>query len=274
MFRGGGWQGGEEVRGGSHACLRINEIGIRNFQFIQLPCMLSCFCRVWLCNPMDGSPPGFSVHGILQARMLEWVTTSSSRGSSQPRDQTHVLCLLHWQVGSSPLTPPGKPEILLVRMLIMRHTEVGSLWYTEWPWEKALCTLGTESTLRAPHSHTSVAAQSWGKAEGQWDSSWATPILRDLSQSEPLVLCTVVVVQSNSCDPMGCSPPGSSGWWTLNKYKTSGNHGKNQPIARNQHEPQRKTMPIRAWRTDLQLTFPWHRSSIISSANTPTLIFW
>ena len=39
-----------------------------------------------LCNPMDCSPPGSSVHEILQARLLEWVAISYSRGSSQPRD--------------------------------------------------------------------------------------------------------------------------------------------------------------------------------------------
>ena len=43
-----------------------------------------------LCNPMDGSLPGSSVHEILQARILEWITMPSSRGSSQPRDQTCV----------------------------------------------------------------------------------------------------------------------------------------------------------------------------------------
>ena len=43
-----------------------------------------------LCDPMDCSPPGSSVHGILQARILEWVAIPSSRGSSRPRDQTHV----------------------------------------------------------------------------------------------------------------------------------------------------------------------------------------
>ena len=43
-----------------------------------------------LCNPMDCSPPGSSVHGILQARILEWVALSFSRGSSWPRDQTQV----------------------------------------------------------------------------------------------------------------------------------------------------------------------------------------
>ena len=43
-----------------------------------------------LCNPMECSPPGSSVHGTLQARIQEWVAISSSRGSSQLRDQTSV----------------------------------------------------------------------------------------------------------------------------------------------------------------------------------------
>ena len=43
-----------------------------------------------LCNPMDCSPPGYSVRGILQSRILEWVTVSFSRGSSQPRDWSQV----------------------------------------------------------------------------------------------------------------------------------------------------------------------------------------
>ena len=43
-----------------------------------------------LCDPMDCSPPGSSLHGILQARVLEWIAVSFSRGSSQPRDRTRV----------------------------------------------------------------------------------------------------------------------------------------------------------------------------------------
>ena len=43
-----------------------------------------------LCDPMDCSLPGSSVHGILQARILEWVAMISSRGSSPPRDVTQV----------------------------------------------------------------------------------------------------------------------------------------------------------------------------------------
>ena len=46
-----------------------------------------------LCDPMDCSPPGSSVHGILQARILEWVAMSSSRGSSQIRDQNCISCI-------------------------------------------------------------------------------------------------------------------------------------------------------------------------------------
>ena len=43
-----------------------------------------------LCDPIDCSPPGSFLHGILQARILEWVAISFSRGSSQPRDRTQV----------------------------------------------------------------------------------------------------------------------------------------------------------------------------------------
>ena len=46
-----------------------------------------------LCNPKDQSPPGSSVLGILQARILEWVVLPSSRGSSLPRDQIHSPCI-------------------------------------------------------------------------------------------------------------------------------------------------------------------------------------
>ena len=52
-----------------------------------------------LCNPMDCSQPGSSVHGILQARILGWVAMPFSRGSSQSRDQAHisyVSCVVRW----------------------------------------------------------------------------------------------------------------------------------------------------------------------------------
>ena len=71
-------------------------------------CVLSCFSRVRLCDPMDCSPPDCSVHGIPQARIGEWVAGSSSRGASQEELSLCLLCLLHWQVVSLPLAPPGK----------------------------------------------------------------------------------------------------------------------------------------------------------------------
>ena len=46
-----------------------------------------------LCNPTDCSPPGSSVHGILQARILEWVAILFSRGSSWPWDWTGLSCI-------------------------------------------------------------------------------------------------------------------------------------------------------------------------------------
>ena len=56
--------------------------------------VLSCFDCVWLFVTFwTVAPPGSSVHGILQARTLEWVATPSSRGPSQPRDRTWVSCV-------------------------------------------------------------------------------------------------------------------------------------------------------------------------------------
>ena len=56
-------------------------------------CVLVAQSCLSLCDPMDCSPTGFSVHGILQARILEWVAIPFSRGSSWPRDQTLVSCI-------------------------------------------------------------------------------------------------------------------------------------------------------------------------------------
>ena len=59
-----------------------------------------------LCDPMDCSPPGSSVQGILQARILEWVALPSSRGSSSPRDRTCISCIVD---GFFSTEPQGKP---------------------------------------------------------------------------------------------------------------------------------------------------------------------
>ena len=61
---------------------------------------------------MDCSSPGSSVHGILQARILEWVAISFSRGSSQPRDQTWLFCIVGrfftvWDIREAPKESPA-----------------------------------------------------------------------------------------------------------------------------------------------------------------------
>ena len=59
---------------------------------LMLHLLASLIGTLWylLCDPIDCSLPGSSIHGIFQARILEWVAISSSRRSSQPRDQTPV----------------------------------------------------------------------------------------------------------------------------------------------------------------------------------------
>ena len=63
-----------------------------------------------LCNPIDYSLPGSSVHGILQARILKWVAMPFARGSSRPKDRTCDSCLLRCQEGSLPLVSPEPPQ--------------------------------------------------------------------------------------------------------------------------------------------------------------------
>ena len=61
-----------------------------------------------LCDLMDYSLPGSSVYRILQAKILESVAMSSSRDLPDQGSNPSLLCLLHWEVGSLPLAPPGK----------------------------------------------------------------------------------------------------------------------------------------------------------------------
>ena len=91
---------------------------------LQHPCthaksLQSCLT---LCDPMNHSSPGSSVHGILQARILEWLTVPSSRGSSWSRDWTHVSyiscierpVLYHWSHLGSPLWASKQDLIPLI----------------------------------------------------------------------------------------------------------------------------------------------------------------
>ena len=82
-------------------CLYNLVVEIRNSLLFQRwtkspSCVCVCVCTPLcptLCNPTDCSPPGFSVQGISQVRTLEWVVMPSSRGSSLPKDRTHLSCV-------------------------------------------------------------------------------------------------------------------------------------------------------------------------------------
>ena len=78
-----------------------------------LCCAKSLQSCLTLCNPVDCSLPHFFVCGILQARILEWVATLSSRGIFPTQGLNPcLLSLLHWQVGSLPLLPSGRLNII------------------------------------------------------------------------------------------------------------------------------------------------------------------
>ena len=89
---------------------------------LNLPSCMHCCCRLvvhshpTLCAPVDCSPPGSSVHGTSQARILEWEAISYSRASSQPVDQTHVPRIGKWILNHE---PPGKPFAYNRHLLII-----------------------------------------------------------------------------------------------------------------------------------------------------------
>ena len=76
---------------------------------------------------MNCSPPGSSVHSILQARILEWVAISSSRGSSPPRNQTHVSCLIYSVLAGGFFTTSATWETLCCDG-VHRNSAAGSCW--------------------------------------------------------------------------------------------------------------------------------------------------
>ena len=116
-----------------------------------------------LCNPMDCSPSGSSVHGILQTRILEWVAILFSRESSWPRDQTRVSCIAGrfftvWATREA----QGAMQILEreVQNIACKYLEMvkfswilavsqSSLvrWTLEWAWALALSSLRSRSML-------------------------------------------------------------------------------------------------------------------------------
>ena len=108
-----------------------------------------------LCDPMNCSPPGSSVHGIFQARILEWVAPSFPRGSSWPRDWTCVFCTAGrfftiWATMESPIKSQGwwKGKVALLQRPATRG--LGRLL----------------STSQLPHHWQSVGKSFYRQSEG------------------------------------------------------------------------------------------------------------
>ena len=103
----------------------VIQVSINNYSDYVCVCLVVQSCLT-LCDPVNYSPPSSSVHGILQARILEWGAIPFSRGSSQPRDWTWSSAL--W-ADSLPSEPPGKPIfkvfIALVTILLLLFYVLG-----------------------------------------------------------------------------------------------------------------------------------------------------
>ena len=116
-----------------------------------MACMHAQLCRT-LCNPVDCSLKVSSVHGFLQARILEWVAISFSRGSSGSRDQTQVSCIadrffsrqatsVKALVAQSCLTLcdlmdcslPGSSVLEFLRARILEWVAISSSMESSWP---------------------------------------------------------------------------------------------------------------------------------------------
>ena len=94
-----------------------------------------CCCLVTklypnIFNTTDSSPPGSSVHGILQARILEWVAIPFSRGSSQPRNQIYISCLASRFFITEPLgkIPTMEYYSTIKRMKSCHLQQQGCIW--------------------------------------------------------------------------------------------------------------------------------------------------
>ena len=127
------------------------------------------------CNPMNCSPPGSSLYGTSQARILEWVAISSSRGSSQARDWNHISCisrriLYHW---ASPETSRYVDPLLILMTSPARMEKAmaphSSTLAWKIPWTEEPDRLQSMGSLRVGHNWaTSLSLFTFMHWRGKW----------------------------------------------------------------------------------------------------------
>ena len=152
-----------------------------------------------LCSPINCSPSGLSIHDIFQAGILEWVAISSSRGSSQPRDQTYVSCisctnkwiLYHWAtcVLSSlflAVFSTRQPNVHTNQLLTLQYREEKSVSQCLGPLKvpqscQTLCNhLGLNSPWNSPGQSTGVGSLSL--LQGIFPTQGSNPVLQHCSR--------------------------------------------------------------------------------------------
>ena len=148
---------------------------------------------------MDSSPPGSSVHGIVQARILEWVAISSSRGSSWLRDQTHVSWFVyHWHVDSLSLCYLESP------ILHDKHPYKKTVFAAVFKMDNQEKEMATHSSIlawRIPWMEEPGGLQSMGSQRVGYD--WATSLsLSTLSWEDFQLLCLLLIVFLSSQRPV------------------------------------------------------------------------
>ena len=196
----------------------VQVIGTHSIHYSQM-CVLVAQSCLSLCNPVDCSSPGSSVHGIFQARILEWVAFPFSRGSSQPRDWTQVFIAGRfftvwvtrealminrniWMISGvwdSPLLQSKQqstPRLVSIRTLSWAGLRPPDVWararvVTGAPWVSSkqttpllspqgpYCAVVTQTTTEAPGPH--LQRISYRQQDGNLWGSWWRPNTHSLS---------------------------------------------------------------------------------------------
>ena len=149
-----------------------------------------------LCDPVDSSLPGSSVHGICQARILEWVAIPFCRESSRTRTESMSPTL---QAGSLPSEPPGKPLYFRVKFYLNKRWEawvwgrgrgsVNEPWFNK-HWDFQVTGVGSEKAM-APHSSTLAWKIPWMEEPARLKSMGLRRVGHDWATSLSLsLLCT------------------------------------------------------------------------------------
>ena len=136
-----------------------------------------------LCDPMDCSPPGSSIHGILQPGKMEWVAMPSSNRSSQPRDRTGVSCdpciagrlFTHWAPGLGGMQCDPKCNVTLrasrVAQMVKNPPVMWEIWVQslgqEDPLEKEMTTHSSSLAWGIPWTEETGGLRSIGVAKSQ-----------------------------------------------------------------------------------------------------------